>query len=187
MSRMLTQRDEQSARRKSASHVTRTASVRLLFRCAAAEARRTAEPRSSFRVARLDSVAKDPPDHFRFVRNDLAIAFRNPRCHGSRGSPYSRSTAAIRTTAATLRIAVTRRISWHSLMTSGQLDVAPTCFDRARLESQRFDRDPVPPLFFLGLLPLTATPRAARPTGRSVPRGARAAMPPSVPPPSAAA
>jgi hypothetical protein len=38
-----------------------------------------------------------------------------------------------------------------------------------------------------GSLPLTAIPRAARRTGRSVSRGARAAMPPSVPPPSAAA
>ena len=35
--------------------------------------------------------------------------------------------------------------------------------------------------------PLTAIPRAARRTGRSLSRGARAAMPPSVPPPSAAA
>src|SRR6185295_20094736 len=33
----------------------------------------------------------------------------------------------------------------------------------------------------------TAIPRAARRTGRSLSRGARAAMPPSVPPPSAAA
>ncbi len=38
-----------------------------------------------------------------------------------------------------------------------------------------------------GSLPLTAIPRAARRTSRSVSRGARAAMPPSVPPPSAAA
>src|SRR5206468_10471650 len=38
-----------------------------------------------------------------------------------------------------------------------------------------------------GSLPLTAIPRAARRTGRSLSRGARAAMPPSVPPPSAAA
>src|SRR5438093_4637475 len=39
----------------------------------------------------------------------------------------------------------------------------------------------------MGSLPLTAIPRAARRTGRSLSRGARAAMPPSVPPPSAAA
>ena len=38
-----------------------------------------------------------------------------------------------------------------------------------------------------GSLPSTAIPRAARRTGRSSSRGARAAMPPSVPPPSAAA
>src|SRR5688572_23206853 len=37
------------------------------------------------------------------------------------------------------------------------------------------------------LLPLMATPRAAPPTGRSGSRGARAAMPPSVPRPTAAA
>src|SRR5688572_9270143 len=38
-----------------------------------------------------------------------------------------------------------------------------------------------------GTLPMTAIPRAARPTGRSLTRGVQAAMPPSVPPPSAAA
>ena len=38
-----------------------------------------------------------------------------------------------------------------------------------------------------GSLPFTAIPRAVRRTGRSLSRGARAAMPPSVPPPSAAA
>jgi len=38
-----------------------------------------------------------------------------------------------------------------------------------------------------GSLPLTAIPRAARRRGRSSSRGARAPMPPSVPPPSAAA